>query len=190
MHKSKNIDSSEFSGKIKNSRDFKREQERLEYEADKKIALTTPRPIDKDLSLREIGRLRIQILCCPSFEPWLMWDIREKQEDGRRTFEVYENTLESLTTILPGYKKLPTDDTTVNNLVDGINSTRITLQLDSSWHHGLDGTLYGLTIYNDLQREIRLRWWGDSPIELAQLDKTLRTTIDILKKVDGKINVG
>jgi hypothetical protein len=190
MHNQKNTDPSEFPRKIKNSRDFKREQDRLEYEANKKVALTTPRPIDKDLSLREIGRLRIQILYCPSFEPWLMWDIREKQENGKQNFEVYENELESLTTILPGYKRLSTDDATVNNLVDGINSTRITLQLDSTWHHGLDGTLYGLTIYNDLQREIRLRWWGDSPIELAQLDKTLKTTIDILKKVEGKINVG
>jgi hypothetical protein len=119
-----------------------------------------------------------------------MWDIREKQENGKRIFEVYENELESLTTILPGYKKLATDDTIINNLVDGINSTRITLQLDSSWHHGLDGTLYGLTIYNDLQREVRLRWWGEPASELMQLDKTLRTTIDSLKKVDRKVNVG
>ena len=44
MHKSENIDSSEFSGKIKNSRDFKREQERREYEATKKIALTVSSP--------------------------------------------------------------------------------------------------------------------------------------------------
>jgi hypothetical protein len=105
MHKQKSIDPSEFSRKIKNSRDFKREKDRLEYEASKKVALTTSRPIGKDLSLREIGRLRIQILYCPSFEPWLMWDIREKQENGKLNFEVYENELESLTTILPGYKK-------------------------------------------------------------------------------------
>lgn len=184
------MDPSEYARKIKNLGDFKREQDRLEYEATKKVALTTPRPIERDLSLREIGRLRIQILYCPSFEPWLMWDIREKQENGKQNFEIYENELESLTTILPGYKKLPNDETTVNNLLDGISSTRILLQLDSSLHHSLDGTLYGFTIYNDLQIEVRLKWCGDPPIELVQLDKTLRTTIDILKKVDRKISVG
>jgi hypothetical protein len=189
MRKPKNIDPSEYAKKIKIIGDLSREQNRLKHEADRKVALTAPRPIDTDLSLTEIGRLRIQVLYCPSFEPWLMWDIREKQEAGRRRFEVYENALETLTIISPGYKKLPTEETTITNLLEEINATTIALRLDASWHHGLDGTLYGLTIYNDLHREVRLRWWGDPPIELTQLDKALRKTIDTFKGMEGKINI-
>jgi len=52
MHNQKNIGSEDFSRKIKNSKDFKREQDRLEYETHKKVTLTSGRPIDKDLDLR------------------------------------------------------------------------------------------------------------------------------------------
>lgn len=184
-----NIDPSEYSRKIKSLGDFRREKDRLEYEAKKKIILSNPRHIDEDISLRDIGILRLQILYYPSFEPGFLWDIRENFGKDDRSYSVYENSLTDIQTISPGYKKLHIDPKFIDDLIENVNMTTVSLRLVSSNRYAMDGTRYGLNIYNDLQRGIKLTWWGDAPADLAVLDKAIKSMITHFLSIDGKLSI-
>lgn len=188
MSKPKNTDPSEYSRKIKNIGDYKREKDRLEYETQKKIILSSPRYIHEDIKLREVGILRIQILYFPSFESGYLWDVREQYRKNDQSFEVYENRLVNTSTIAPGYKKLDVDSKIVSDFIERMNLINVNLRLDNSHRHGMDGTLYGLNIYNDLQRRIKLTWWEMHP-DLAVLDKGIKSMVEFFLNVENKVDV-
>jgi hypothetical protein len=184
-----NIDPSEYSRKIRSLGDFRREKDRLEYEAKKKIILSNPRHIDEDISLRDIGILRLQILYYPSFEPGFLWDIREQYGKDDQPYSVYENSLTTMKTISPGYRKLDVDLKFITDLIENVNLTNVSLRLDSSHRYPLDGTLYGLHVYNSLQRRIKLTWWEDAPADLAVLDKMTKSIVKQFLSIDDKLNI-
>jgi hypothetical protein len=52
----------------------------------------------------------------------------------------------------------------------------------------MDGTLYGLNIYNDLQRRIKLTWWEMHP-DLAVLDKGIKSMVEFFLNVENKVAI-
>lgn len=191
MHKPKNqVDPSEYSRKIKNRGDFRREQARLEYEAAKKEALSKTRPIDENLHLREIGSLKVQVVYQPSFEPGYVWDVREKEENGVKLYELYESELASRTTLAPGYKKVDVNSDDLLRFLKEVHSIKVSLAITPLGRHGLDGTLYGVNVYENFYRVIKLTWWEKPQDDLVKLDQVIKKHIELFKDIKDKKNVG
>jgi hypothetical protein len=55
--------------------------------------------------------------------------------------------------------------------------------------HGLDGTLYGLNVYQHYLRVFKLAWWEESQPELRELDELLRHNIALFKEIKDKKDV-
>ena len=184
----KNLDPAENSKKAKLLGDAQREQVKLDYELKKQDVLSRSRPIYEDIRLNDIGRLKAQVLYQPSFDTNYLWDIREKEENGIKYYELYENVLESITVIAPGYKKLEIDSSEISHLLNSIYSTRLSLQIIPMSGHGLDGTLYGFSIYENFYRTIRISYWEKPQDDLKELDEVLKKYITIFKGIKNKIN--
>ncbi len=53
----------------------------------------------------------------------------------------------------------------------------------------MDGVSYGLNVFNDLNREIRLRWWSEVPDHLKKLDEAVKGAIELFMNVKNKTSV-
>ncbi len=175
--------------KIKEVGDVQREQDKLAYEAHKKVVLSQPRSMEEDIDLWGIGSLKVQVVYQPSFATNYIWDIREKAENGLNQYELYESELKSRTVIAPGYKKVRFRSDELGNLLERIYATRVSLRITPMAGHGLDGTLYGLNVYQHYLRVFKLAWWEASQPELRELDGLLKHTIALFKEVKDKKDV-
>ncbi|MBC7921669.1 MAG: hypothetical protein H7Z75_11355, partial [Ferruginibacter sp.] len=160
-----------------------------EYEDNKREALSKTRPIDEDLHLKEIGWLKVQIIYQPSFDKNYVWDIREKEKDGERHYELYENQLESKKTIAPGYKKLGISSDELLHLINKIYSIKLSLAITPMEGCGLDGILYGLNIYENYYRFIKITWWERPQDNLIELSEVLKKYIEIFKETKEKKDI-
>lgn len=186
---SKPVDPSEYSRKIKNRGDARREQDRLAYEAHKKAVLAQPRPLEEDIDLWGIGRLKVQLMYQPAFEPGYVWDIREKVEKSPTEYVLYENELASRNVIAPGYKRVEVSSQELSKLLESIYSTRFSLSITPTQEHGLDGVVYGINIYENYLRVVKLAWWENSQEDLRELDEVVKYYIELFKVVKNKQDV-
>ncbi len=185
----KHVDPEVYSQKIKAVGDAKREQDKLAYEAYKKEILSRPRSIEEDIDLWGIGSLKVQVVYQPPFATNYIWDIRQKAENGLYQYELYESELKNRTVIAPGYKKVVFSSDELGNLLERIYATRVSLKITPMVGHVLDGTLYGLNVYQHYLRVFKLAWWEESQPELRELDELLRHNIALFKEINDKKDV-
>jgi hypothetical protein len=178
-----------YSQKIKGVGDARREQDKLAYEAHKQAILSQSRSIDEDIALWGIGELKVQVVYQPPFASNYIWDIREKTENGLCQYELYESELKTRTVIAPGYKKVGFSSEELGNLVESIYATRVSLRIPPTVDHGLDGTLYGLNLYQHYLRVFKLAWWEESQPELRELDALLKHYVALFKEIPDKKDI-
>ncbi|MDJ1503041.1 hypothetical protein [Xanthocytophaga agilis] len=183
------IDPEAYARKIKSVGDSRRETQRVEEENKRKEVLSSPRPIDEDLSIRGIGQLKVQILYMPPFEINYIWDIRQEEETGIQTYSLYENVLISRKTIAPGYKKILIPAVQLTQLLEKIYATSIPFRITPMNGVGLDGTLYGIHIFENFFRTIKVSWWEEPQDDLVELHKLLALQIELFKNSKDKILV-
>ncbi|MDJ1472982.1 hypothetical protein QNI19_20485 [Cytophagaceae bacterium DM2B3-1] len=113
----------------------------------------------------------------------------EREESGIQVYSLYENVLINRKMIAPGYKRILISVEQLTYLLEKIYATSIPFRIIPMNGIGLDGTLYGLTIFENFFRRIKVFWWEEPQEDLLELHKILLSYIELFKNSEHKIPI-
>lgn len=159
-----------------------RRRERLKQAHEEQLAreMARVRRVDEDFHARLIvGFRRVQVFVLPSFDVVRSWDVREGSGAARDGLALYysEGPAGQAEVLSPGYRRVACPSDVLAGFVDRLSAMRVCPVPPPLTHSGLDGAIYGVSIFGDLRAECRLRWWDEPPADWADVGVVVREMI-------------
>ena len=113
-----------------------------------------------DPSASGIGRRRLQLIECPSFEASRVWEVRESE-----TWRLFQSRVVSPwpSVKLVGYDEVQIESQLLPAYFARVTSLSLPLLPFRCNTSGCDGTVYQLAVFGDEFSEWRFQWWSESP---------------------------
>lgn len=148
-------------------------------------ARNEPRLAIDDVHARGIGMRRLQLLCLPSFDESLAFEVRQASSEWR----LYSSRIaESWPTLrLTGYDHIQIDSETLATFFSRVTALSLPLAPYLNDSLGLDGTMFHLAIFGDMFSEWRFQWWSDAP---PQWQPLVEIANEMLHMFATKLNAG
>ncbi|MDG3002396.1 hypothetical protein [Paludisphaera mucosa] len=150
-------------------------------------ARTASRDFVEDVLVPGIGVRRLQVVLVPSFEQGFAWDVRVLGVTWR-LFRSEISNEDYSGPKLSGYEELDASGDMLREYFDKLRTLTLPIGPLLNDMGGLDGTDYHLALFGDLQSEVRLRWWTESPPQWSPLvaiaDDMIETFLRLRPKDD------
>jgi hypothetical protein len=136
-----------------------------------------PRLAIDDVHARGIGMRRLQLLCLPSFDEPMAFEIRQAGDEWRL---FRSRVVESWPTLrLVGYEEISMASNKLAALFARATSLSLPLAPYLNGCGVIDGTTYHLAVFGDMSSEWRIQWWSESPPQWRPLVELVKEMLDL-----------
>lgn len=163
------------------SREFMlRKAEEAEWER----VRTEPRSVHADAHARGIGMRRLQLVVAPSFEPVVVWEVRQGREWQLVRPRVVGTEPELL---VVGHEVVPIESAALATYFERVAAINLPLRPDTGGCAGCDGTTYELAVFGEGFSGWRFRWWTSWPEQWRPLVELAEEMLAVFTAAAGSV---